>query len=361
MKKLLIASVIIVICITGCTKKEPTPQVPEYIEELKLLGYQEETIEKLKEKLSEAELEKITEFDYIEVILEIVNDSEFKRENLEKYLKYYEAGMNGKAIVYIVNNDIKYTYNEKLLSIMNHPYFIASNLDRYMSYESDQVDEIIQSVNTNIDREFYTEIKKTDTEKGILLITNKYYQLEKDYHYGELVTMSTRYSNKSGQKLNKEAYEEFKKLVEAGEKEGVHIRNLSAYRSYNTQNSLYNNYLKENGKEWADKWSARPGHSEHQTGLALDVAVKGNGSFNKFEDTKEFEWIKENAHEFGFIMRYPKDKTNITGYGYEPWHYRYVGVDVAKYIYENDITYEEYYAYFVEQNNQQVKEEIANQ
>ncbi len=362
MKKKIIKLFLIVCLICGCGKKEISKE-PNYIEELKGLGYQEETIEKLKEKLSPEELDKITEFDYIEVILDITNDEYFKHENLEKYLKYYETGMNGSAIVYIVNNDIKYTYNEKLLSIMNHKYFIAKNLDRYMNYESDDIEKMIQNVNTNRDREFYTNIEKANLAKKELLLVNKYYQLEEDYYDQDLVIISTRYSNKRGQKLNKEAYNAFKQLVEDGEKEGVYIRNLSAYRSYNTQNSLYNNYKEEHGLEWADKWSARPGHSEHQTGLALDVTVKGRQTFEHFETTKEFEWLTNHAHLYGFILRYPSDKIDITGYGYEPWHYRYVGKDVAKYIYENGITYEEYYAYFVEQeiaNDEGSNEEIVN-
>jgi len=134
------------------------------------------------------------------------------------------------------------------------------------------------------------------------------------------------------------------------EEEGVYIRNLSAYRSYSRQSAIYNNYKKEHGLKWTDKWSARAGHSEHQTGLALDVTKKGMSTFTGFENTKEFTWISNNAHKFGFILRYPDGKNYITGYGYEPWHYRYVGVDVATYIYENDITFEEYYAYFIEYN-----------
>jgi len=350
MRKIIIAVLLACLLTTGCDKKKELEKTPEYLKELQELGYQEETIQNLQQKLTEEQLRTVTEFDYVDVILEIVNDEQFKVENLSKYLDYYEVGMKGSAIVYIVNNNIQYTYNEKLVSIMNHKYFIAGNLDRYMNYQSEDIDEIIRNVNTNIDREFYTDIKKTDTSKGVLLITNKYYQLDNNYAYGELVTMSTRYSNRSGQKLNSEAYEAFKTMVEKGEEDGVYIRNLSAYRSYSTQNYLYNNYKSEHGLEWADKWSARPGHSEHQTGLALDVTVKGRSSFDNFDDTKEFNWLQENAYLYGFILRYPKDKTYITGYGYEPWHYRYVGTDVAKYIYENKITYEEYYAYFVENN-----------
>ena len=93
--------------------------------------------------------------------------------------------------------------------------------------------------------------------------------------------------------------------------------------------------------------SARAGHSEHQTGLAIDIADLSL-DYDNFEITKEFKWVKENAHKYGFIMRYPKGKFHITGFKYEPWHYRYVGIDVAKKIKEAGITFDEYYAYYVE-------------
>ncbi len=335
---------------SGCEEKKGIARVPEYINELYALGYSKEEVERLEEKLSDTSLDLITEYDYVEILLEIIEDDFFNIENLEKYLKYYEPRMVASAVVYIVNHDIQYTYNEKLVNLMNHQYFITENLDRYMKVESEDIDTIIRTVNTNIDREFYTEIKETDISKETLLIANKYYQLPKDYFYGQLVTIGNAYSNNKGQKLNKTAYEAFKKMVDAAEKEDVHFRNLSAYRSYQTQNGLYNNYKKEHGEVWADKWSARPGHSEHQTGLALDVAVKGNSYFDGFEKTKEFAWLQENAHLYGFILRYPEDKQEITGYGYEPWHYRYVGEEVATYIHEENITFEEYYAYFIERN-----------
>lgn len=349
MKKILVF--LIVICfIGGCSTNQNKRVIPLYKEELLELGYSNEVIGKLEEILDVNYLEKITEYDYIEVLLDIVNDSDFKIENFEKYLKYYENGMNGSAVVYIINNDIKYIYNEKLVSIMNHKYFIANNLDRYMKYESDDIDEIVTNVNVNIDREFYTDIVGSDVSLGNLVLVNKYYKLDEDYSY-DLVNMSSRYSVGSGQKINSEAYENFKSLVEDGEKAGVYIRSLSSYRSYKRQDMIYNNYLNEHGLEWTEKYSARSGHSEHQTGLAVDVVKKGVNSFDGFEETSEFNWLDDNAHLYGFILRYPEDKSYITGYSYEPWHYRYVGVDVATYIYENDITFEEYYAYFVENKN----------
>ena len=116
---------------------------------------------------------------------------------------------------------------------------------------------------------------------------------------------------------------------------------VSTFRSSDYQDKLYNNYCLEKGIEYADMCSAKKEHSEHQTGLAVDVSDK-NGDYDNFINTKEFEWMKNNAYKYGFILRYPKYKTDITGYMYEPWHYRYVGINIARYIYENNITLEEY-------------------
>ncbi len=317
------------------------------------IGYNKEISKIILNKIDQNDINNILNKDYLPYLSSLLNDTNYNRDNFNKYIEYITT-INGnydiKSVVYLVNNNIEYPYSDKLVNIINNKYFISNRLNRYMNYKSDDVDTIITNVNSNLDYDFYTNISKTDVDKGLLMIVNKYYQLEKDYYYGELVTMDKAYDNKNGSKLNKIAYEAFKKLVDDGEKAGYHIRNNSAYRSYSTQSGLYNNYKNSNGLAWADKWSARAGHSEHQTGLALDVGVKNEYSLGKFESSPEFTWMKDNAHLYGFILRYPKGKEYITGYGYEPWHYRYVGVDVATYIYENDITYEEYYAYFVAKN-----------
>lgn len=112
------------------------------------------------------------------------------------------------------------------------------------------------------------------------------------------------------------------------------------------QNTLYNNYAKRDGYEAADTYSARPGYSEHQTGLAVDID-NGKEYFTNFEKTKEFTWMQENAYKFGFILRFPENKVTETGYQYESWHYRYVGKEIAKYIHDNDLCFEEYYARFL--------------
>ena len=139
------------------------------------------------------------------------------------------------------------------------------------------------------------------------------------------------------------AYEQYVKMSDAAKKDGHSMYVVSAYRTEDYQNNLYNKKVRTSGKVYADNYSARAGHSEHQTGLAIDI----NSTSGTFEYTAEFRWLQQHAHEYGYIMRYPKGKEWITGYSYEPWHYRYVGVDVATKIHEEGITYEEYYAKYI--------------
>ena len=122
---------------------------------------------------------------------------------------------------------------------------------------------------------------------------------------------------------------------------GLNIWIQSGYRSYGFQKELYDNYVKEDGKEAADTYSARPGHSEHQTGLAFDL----NTITDDFQYTNEGIWVNENCYKYGFILRYPKGKEEITGYKYESWHLRYVGVELATKLYNNGdwITLEEHF------------------
>ena len=139
----------------------------------------------------------------------------------------------------------------------------------------------------------------------------------------------------------------FKKMADAAKEEGLTLLITTAYRNYNFQATLYNNYVRQDGKEQADTYSARPGYSEHQLGYSADLTNKERVNFGEFKNTKEFTWLKDNAYKYGFIIRYTEANQYITGYVPESWHYRYVGNDIAKYIYENNITYEEYYAYFL--------------
>ena len=139
----------------------------------------------------------------------------------------------------------------------------------------------------------------------------------------------------------------FESMASDAKKEGYNIRVVSAYRSYGYQENLYNKYVLSDGKEKADTYSARPGYSEHQTGLVIDID-NTIVDYNNFESTEEFKWMQENSYKYGYILRYPKDKEDITGYSYESWHYRYVGVNIAKYIHDSNITFDEYYVRFID-------------
>lgn len=190
-----------------------------------------------------------------------------------------------------------------------------------------------------LENNFYKDIKQVEI-KDYDFIVNKNYKLSEDYIPNDLELLDTKYSCKD-KYLRKEAKYYFEEMASDAKKKGYNIIAVSTYRSYNYQDKLYNNYVKEKGIYYADMASARAGHSEHQTGLAVDVA-DNSLDYDNFDKTKEFKWIINNAHKYGFILRYPIAKFHITGFKYEPWHYRYVGISTATYIYENKITLEEY-------------------
>ena len=188
---------------------------------------------------------------------------------------------------------------------------------------------------------FYKKINDIKNPNDIKVLVNKINRLNKNYIPNDLEKLNLNYSNQN-KYLRHIAKINFEKLSDDAKKEGFNIIAVSAYRDYKYQKKLFNNYIKEKGLEYALKCSAKPGHSEHQTGLSVDVEGS-NHDYNLFEKSKEFDWLRNNAHKYGFILRYPKNKEYITGFKYEPWHYRYVGVDIATIIYVEDITLEEYY------------------
>lgn len=145
--------------------------------------------------------------------------------------------------------------------------------------------------------------------------------------------------------LRPEAAKAFSKLLSGAKAAGNPVRNVSAYRSYQQQVHTYNGWVAQSGQAEADRYSARPGFSEHQTGLAVDVGpATGDHGFNQnFAHTPAGKWIAKNAHKYGFIVRYPHGKEAITGYTYEPWHLRYVGVGLAQAIFASGKTMEQYF------------------
>ena len=294
---------------------------------------------------------KYKDIDYLK-IFELINNENFEENNVDEYIELLKGYNNIDGIINYINNykNKGIEISEATLSIIGEKYFIEDYLNRYLEYYKNNKDldykEIITRVNANLDYIFYTDSNKADTSKGMYTLVNKFYYLEKDFIPEDIVSAESKYTSGNG-KLNKTAYENFVKLADAANLEGLTLKITTGYRDYNFQATLYNNYVKVDGVKNADTYSARPGYSEHQLGYSADLTNGDNVDFGEFENTKEYKWLQENAYKYGFIMRYPKDKEYITGYVFESWHYRYVGVDVATYIYENDITYEEYYAYFL--------------
>ena len=234
--------------------------------------------------------------------------------------------LNEEEITKILNMD----YNKNLVSIINEQYYIPYNLDRYLSYanKNENIKDVISIVNVGADSEWYTNTKEANIDEGIKMLVNKFHYLKDDY-----------LPDYEGHSTKKEVYDKYVSMWEAANKEGLTLLVNSSYRTFEDQQ---NEYDMSN-----DDYASRPGFSEHQTGLALDI-VTYDIQGNQFENTDEFKWLQENAHLYGFILRYPKGKEYITGYNYESWHYRYVGKELATKVKESGLTYDEYYAYYCE-------------
>ncbi|HJV44092.1 MAG TPA: M15 family metallopeptidase [Bacillota bacterium] len=179
------------------------------------------------------------------------------------------------------------------------------------------------------------------------VLVNKQYGLPESYEPTDLVEPDVPFTFKEKnekRKMRKEAAGALEALFEGAKKDGISLAGVSAYRSFATQKVLFNRYAQKDGMEKAKMYSAVPGYSEHETGLAIDVSgISGKcAAEDCFGGTKEADWLAKHASEYGFIIRYPKGKESITGYQYEPWHIRYVGTKAAKEISDKGLTLEEY-------------------
>lgn len=180
-----------------------------------------------------------------------------------------------------------------------------------------------------------------DADYSRLLLVNAEYPLPQDYDYGwNLTKIEAKYHNGQLDQIDAGVWPYMKAMVEAAWKDGVKLYVWSPYRSYETQKMLFENRVKKEGGDEAKAATAvaRPGTSEHNTGLCADF----NMASSQFESTEMFRWMCEHAGDYGFILRYPKDKTDITGVMYESWHWRFVGINRAKEINSLNLTLEEY-------------------
>lgn len=273
-----------------------------------------------------------------------LGEAGYSEDEIKEILKF-----DSKYITYAIEHD----YEDDFIPLVKEKYFLWKNYDRYIKYIDDvygdkKVDysKVISLVNVGADNDPYTHTKKADMDKGYAILVNKYTSLPEKYAPDDVVEMSNWYSY-PGNSIRKDVYNAFIEMFNAAKEAGYTLIVNSSYRTYEEQKEIYDDYESNRGQEYADTYAARPDFSEHQTGLSLDIFSPG-ANMSNFADTETFKWISENCYKYGFILRYPEGKEDITGYSYEAWHYRYVGKELAEKVYDSGLTYDEYYAYYLD-------------
>lgn len=279
-------------------------------------------------------------------------------DNTSNYiLKIHNLGYSNKAVDYIIRNlnksqitdFLSRKYNKDFEEYIKCDLFNYKKYDRYLEYGEKNkdlnIDEIVTRIELNLDKTYYDDSILIKNPDSIDTLANKYLEIPEDYEPSDLVDMDDDYANNiyGQKKLRKEAYDKFVEMCEASRKDDVTFYAESAYRSYDYQNTIYKNYVYENGQEAANMYAARPGFSEHELGLAIDLA----NIWTITTKGEEYKWLTKNAHKYGYIIRYKEEWEDITGYSAESWHIRYVGVEHATAIHKLDIPYEEYYIKYI--------------
>lgn len=334
---------------------------------LRTLKYSDKAITSILKYKKDAYIEKVGYLDTLNFAFE---SPDFKVENLEHYqnIAYNSQPDLIKNINILIEKDysdkeisllVKQSTNESLTEFAKRDavddvqdYFVydyskLEYYDRYVAYqikEREDEETTVTYVNIGLDKPFY-ENPVIINEYSETMLANKYRQLSEDYE-PDVVKIDQEYCVDDEKQYATEVVKNaFQTMADDASKENLHILVNSSYRSYKEQQEIYDLYKKDYGETYAENTAARPGFSEHQTGLVIDIAAKG---YNVFKDSKEYTWVKDNCYKYGFVLRYPAGKQNITGYRNEPWHYRYVGVEIATYIHEHNITFDEYFVQFLD-------------
>ena len=243
---------------------------------------------------------------------------------------------------------LTYDYDSSIIDLINEKYFIWGKLDEYRSYikknKEKDLHKAVSIINTEAYVEWIDEERETNVEDGDLMLVNRLYGLSSDYE-PELSKIPVKYALE-GKKISTSILNKLTDLIDSGKENGFTFIVTEAYRSYNTQKDIYNSYVDLNGRAEADKIVARPGHSEYQTGLRLDLEPYAKTFENPME-SDEYKWLRANAHKYGFIFRLDSDKEYITGFKASTWKLRYVGEEAAKVMYDENICLEEYYGYYI--------------
>ena len=287
------------------------------------------------------------------------NDYQYKQTNEYKLLEKGYSLEDTKTIFAklseteqqkLIDND----KDDKIISLLEQKYFLEKNLEDYKEYinKNNETDyaKVISIVNVHANHKWYQLELNTNEDLGMLMNVNKFYALSETYTPENLknIDLTYAYGEEGENKLIDYAYDKFLELWQAANDQGFYLMVTSSYRDYESQKEIYDYRVSTWGERKADETAARPGHSEHQTGLVIDMTSKTEPLADSFTDSEAYKWLKENAYKYGFIERYPEGKTYLTGYNPESWHWRYVGLEAAKTMHDEDITFDEYYAFYVE-------------
>jgi D-alanyl-D-alanine carboxypeptidase len=307
------------------------------------LGYSETSSEKIKELKLKTYLNET----YYKTLDKALETDEYVNDYLQDYVKI--DYIDNKDFIKSINHLLEKKYSSEEINdlsfILSSKYYKYDLLDSYLEYykkNKDKKDDIVILTNIGLNNDFYTNIREVKDPDNLLVLVNKYNKLPDDYEPTNLEDFDIKYKiSKYEKPMRKEAHDALIKLIDDINKQGMNLWINSTFRTKDYQNGLFTKSVKNNGMAHALIYSAKMRHSEHETGLAVDMSsVKG--MLDGFEKYPEYKWLIKNAHKYGFIERYPKGKEWITGYAYEPWHYRYVGVEAATKIKEEEITFEEY-------------------
>lgn len=236
------------------------------------------------------------------------------------------------------------TFGSIIILVLIFYINIGTNASISPNEDIAQNEETVDATASNINLTKELNLLKSYQKDTNLLLCNKFTLLPTDYEPNDLVESNLPFlSYITTTKLNSITATNARNMFNDAKKANINLLGASGYRSYAVQKNLFQEKVNSVGLKKASEYSAPPRASEHETGYALDIVSKESPQLQtSFENSAAFKWLNENAHKYGFILRYPKDNENITGYKYEPWHFRYVGVEHAKYIKENSLTLEEY-------------------
>ncbi len=258
--------------------------------------------------------------------------------------------VSGIVFITLSHKDDKNVSAESVKSDSDFTYITPQLQEQDNDGEDNDEEDVVEP---KVDKEVTSFVPATKIDldtSSMTLYVNREYPIPKEYKPEDLVRPNVAFDpTSSGDKtlMREKAAKALERLFRAAKKEGITLIGVSAYRSYDRQFKIFTNNIRTRGKNHTFQYSAIPGTSEHQTGLSIDISgsTMKNKLTDAFADTMEGAWVAKNSYKYGYIIRYPKDKAEITGYAYEPWHIRYVGRGLAYYLHTNHLTLDEYYKY----------------